>query len=95
MYWTIHNWGLSADRFLTTKIYQSEMFKLVQLFYFLMDSHYLNTVFFVIHSTFSQCFRFEKFQLILKSIVIANNLDLIAISLRVIKMSINRSGCGL
>ena len=29
VYWTIHNCGLSADRFLTEKIYQSKMFKLV------------------------------------------------------------------
>ena len=40
-------------------------------FFFLMDFHYLNTIFFVIHSFIARVFRFEKFQLILKSIVIA------------------------
>ena len=54
VYWTMRNWGLSADRFLTEKIYQSEMFS---FFYFLMDFHYLNTIFFFIHSTFSPCFQ--------------------------------------
>ena len=29
VYLTIHNCGLSADRFLTEKIYQSKMFELV------------------------------------------------------------------
>ena len=36
-----------------------------------MDFHDLNMIFFVIHSSFSPFFRFENFQLILKSIVFA------------------------